>query len=57
MSNRSVLDYLTNDYDDEYILNIDENGKITEIPYSPFDESKGKEYYERLIEEQKEKEL
>ena len=56
MSNRSLLDYLTNDYDDEYILNIDENGKITKIPYSPFDECEGEEYYDRLIEEQKEQE-
>ena len=56
MSNRSLLDYLTNNYNDEYIINIDENGEITKIPYSPFMESEGEEYYERLIEEQKEKE-
>ena len=56
MSNRSLLDYLTNDYNDEYILNIDENGKSTKIPYNPFDECTGEEYYKKLIKKKKDQE-
>ena len=57
MSIRFSYDFFLTDSDnEESIVNIDENGKITKIPYSPFDEAEGEEYYERLIEEQKERE-
>ena len=58
MGERSILDYLINDYEDEYIVEIDENGEINKIPYSPFNEGYGEpiefeweENYEKLIED------
>ena len=56
-SGRSILDYLTNDYNDEYIVEIDENGRITKIPYSPFLECMAEDDYKKLVKEVKENQL
>ena len=41
----------------EYIVEIDENGRITKIPYSPFLECMAENDYKKLVKEVKENQL
>ena len=57
MSINFTYEFLETDDDgEEYLTNIDENGKITKIPYNPFIEVLGLDNYMKLIKENKFKE-